>query len=83
MKHRSLASASENACAGSGERFPFKRAVVQGRLKLLFRIDYKRLVNNKSSLLLKFTCTYIYNYNYLEIALRSLGVILKMPSLDG
>ena len=37
MKHRSLASASENACAGSGERFLFERAVVQGRLKLPFR----------------------------------------------
>ena len=31
MKHRSLASASENACAWSGERFLFERAVVQGR----------------------------------------------------
>ena len=30
MKHRSLASASENACAWSGERFLFERAVVQG-----------------------------------------------------
>ena len=37
MKHRSLASASENACAWSGERFLFERAVVQGRLKLPFR----------------------------------------------
>ena len=37
MKHRSLASASENACAGSGERFLFERAVVQGHLKLPFR----------------------------------------------
>ena len=32
MKHRSLASASENACTWSGERFLFERAVVQGRL---------------------------------------------------
>ena len=31
MKHRSLASASENACAWSGERFLFERAVIQGR----------------------------------------------------
>ncbi len=37
MKHRSLASASENACAGSGERFLFERTVVQGHLKLPFR----------------------------------------------
>ena len=53
MKHRSLASASENACAWSGERFLFERAVVQGRWNY-------RLENVVFSL--SFICCYVLQY---------------------
>ena len=67
MKHRSLASASENACAWSGERFLFERAVVQGRWNY-------RLENVVFSL--SFICCYVLQY-------EQVWTCQELPALKG
>ena len=67
MKHRSLASASENACAWGGERFLFERAVVQGRWNY-------RLENVVFSL--SFMCCYVLQY-------EQVWTCQELPALKG